>query len=597
MNLQSLVRLLGRTQSDSQAVTGPDSVEVTARHLRVGAGYAATLTVTGYPAEVGAGWLEPLLCYPGRLDVAMHIDPIPPAKAAAQLKRQRGRMQSDSSASGHRIEDPELEAAIDDARAMAHAIARGESRLFDVGLYLTVHAQSKEDLDAEVEQVKALCSSMLLAAQPASFRALQGWITTLPLGVDALRMRRTLDTPALSASFPFTSPDLPAQDLTPGAAPTGVLYGQNSTSSGLLFWDRWSADNYNSVTLATSGAGKSFATKLEVLRSLYDHRDGDPTGHEGVQVWVIDPEDEYRRLSDAVGGTYLSLGSTGVRLNPFDLPDNAGPETLIQRSLFLHTLTAVMLDGTLTPQHRAALDRTVTATYASVGITADPRTWRRQAPLLSDLVDILAADDDEAAKDLGARLAPFATGAFSGLFAGQTTHLPQGHLVVFSLRNLPDELRPVGTLLALDSIWRHATNPRARRRRLIIVDEAWMLMQQPEAARYLLRMAKGLRKHWAGLAFVSQDAADVLGSDLGTAIVSNAATQILMRQAPQAIGAIAKAFRLSMGERGYLLSASPGDALLVSGTNRIAFTSLASPTEARLITTNPQELAELEEQS
>ena len=310
---------------------GPPSVEVAARHVRTGDDWSATLAVTGYPAEVSAGWLEPLLSYPGRVDVTLHIEPIPVAVAAARLRRQRARLESGRRAGIDRgqLDDPDTEAAADDARDLAYRLARGEGKLFRLGLYLTVHAGSEEELAAEVQAVRALAASLLLVTVPATFRSLQGWATTLPAGTDQLLLRRTMDTAALAATFPFTSPDLPRDPADPQALP-GVLYGLNTAGPGLVAWDRWAADNHNSVTLAASGAGKSYLAKLEILRSLY----------EGTECWVIDPEDEYARLAGAVGGAYVHLGAPGVHLNPFDLPaaGRARADTLTRRALFIHTV-------------------------------------------------------------------------------------------------------------------------------------------------------------------------------------------------------------------------------------------------------------------
>jgi type IV secretory pathway VirB4 component len=348
-------------------------------------------------------------------------------------------------------------------------------------------------------------------------------------------------------------------------------------------------DNHNAVILGRSGGGKSYLIKAtDVLRSLY----------RGIEVAVIDPEDEYRRLAHAVGGTYLRLGGPDVHLNPFDLPISLRPggrrtapaDALIRRSLFLHTVLATMLGGEVTAPERAILDRAIAATYQSVGITADPRTWTRPAPLLRNLADALTRSGDPGA-DLAARLHPYVHGAFAGLFAGPTTTRPEGHLIVFSLRDLPEELRPVGTLLTLDMVWRHVTNPAIRRPRLVVVDEAWTLLHQPAGAQFLYRMAKSARKHWCGLTIASQDVGDVLGSDLGKAVVANAATQILLRQAPQAIDEIARTFNLSDGERAFLLSADRGQGLLSTGTQKVAFQCLASPQENSVITTSPAELA------
>ena len=340
-----------------------------------------------------------------------------------------------------------------------------------------------------------------------------------------------------------------------------------------MFWDRYAADNHNSVILARSGAGKSYLAKLEVLRSLY----------RGVQVFVVDPEDEYRRLADAVGGAYLHLGGQGVRLNPFDLAP--GPDPLLQRALFAHTLAAVMLGAKPDPEAAAALDRAVLAAFEKVGITADPRSHGRPAPLLADITAALEADRDPAGPRLAARLAPYVTGSFRGLFDGPTTTQPHSHLVVFSLRDLPGELKPAATVIVLDAIWRQVSNPDRRRRRLVVVDEAWLLMADHAGAEFLFRMAKSARKHHAGLSVVTQDPADLLAGPLGQAVVANAATQILLRQAPQSIDTIAERFGLSDGERAFLLAARRGEGLLAAGTDRVAFTTVASPDEHRLCIT------------
>ncbi|WP_329555261.1 VirB4 family type IV secretion system protein [Streptomyces sp. NBC_00696] len=561
------------------------------RHLQVGAEWVASFAVTGYPREVHPGWLQPLLTYPGRVDVSLHIEPIDPVTAANRLKRQLAKLESGRryTQDHGRLMDPQIEAATEDAYDLSARVARGEGKLYRLGLYLTVHAVDRDDLAREAAAVRALAASLLLDAKPTTYRSLQGWVTCLPMGLDLVRMRRTFDTAALSAAFPFTSPDLPPPDPTSAAAPSGVLYGYNIGSQGLVHWDRFAQDNHNSVVLGRSGAGKSYLVKLELLRSLY----------RGIESYVIDPEDEYTRLASAVGGTRIHLGAQDVHLNPFDLPIHTRPDgrrtapkdALIRRALFLHTVLSVLLGSTLTPTERAVLDQAIAATYQKVGITSDARTWTRPAPLLADLADTLRSAKDKTATDLAARLRPFTRGAFSGLFSGPTTTRPEGHLVVFSLRDLPDELKPVGTLLTLDTVWRQVSDPAHRHPQLLLVDEAWWLMKEPAGAEFLFRMAKAFRKRWAGLTVATQDSADVLGSDLGKAVVANAATQILLRQAPQAIDEITRAFDLSEGERQFLLTADRGQGLLSAGTQRVAFQSVASPTEHYLITTDPAELA------
>jgi hypothetical protein len=435
-------------------------------------------------------------------------------------------------------------------------------------------------------------------------------------------MHRILDTGALAASFPFASADPPAP--APGRLPdtAAVLYGVNPTSNGVLLWDRWSCDNHNAVVLARSGAGKSYFVKLDVLRNLY----------QGVEVAVIDPEDEYTPLAAHVGGTVIQLGKPGVRYNPFDLPTaDQRPDALTRRGLWLHTLIAVMLGQPPDPAERAVLDKAITATYRAAGITLDPATWRRSAPTLTDLAATLAGmsaqSGDQTGATLATRLHPWVDGTFADLVNGPTTIPGSGtdhgadsaagvaRLTVWSLRHLPDEIRAVGTLLALDAIWRSIDTPglsaadtsaaapsgRAARRppgrapraarstrgsgpvrRLVVVDEAWMLLRDGEGAKFLFKMAKAARKRHAGLTVVTQDAADVLGTDLGLAVISNAATQILMRQAPQAIDAVTDAFGLTAGEARLLLHAPQGEALLIAGTTRVPFRAVASPREDKV---------------
>ena len=582
--MSKLLARIPRPAAKSATPFGPDSIEVRPRALRVGEGWCRSFAVTGYPREVGRGWLEPLCAHPGRLDVAVHMAPVPAALAAERLRRQLARLESGrrADAAKGRLADPDVEVAAEDARELAAGLARGEQKLFQVALVLTVHAGDEKLLDAECARVRALCASMLLDARPATWRSLQGWASSLPLGVDALGQRRAFDTDALAASFPFASAEL--------SATTGVLYGTTASGTGLVSWDRFAQDNHNSVILARSGAGKSYLAKLEALRSLY----------QGIEIAVVDPEDEYRRLAETVGGAYVHLGAPGVRVNPFDL--DAGPLTgagdgegggdspgdepgalasgpVVRRALFVHTLVAVLLGEKPDPATAAALDRGIVSAYESAGITADPRSHARPAPLLADLAAALDADGDPAARALSARLAPYVSGTHRGLFDGPTTTRPDGHLVVFSLRDLPDELKAAGTLLTLDAIWRRVSDPAKRKRRLVIVDEAWLLMAERSGAEFLFRMAKSARKHWAGLTVVTQDAADLLGSPLGQAVVANAATQILLRQAPQSIDTLAEAFGLSAGERAYLLGAARGQGLLAAGVDRVAFSALASPAE------------------
>jgi type IV secretory pathway VirB4 component len=579
------VKLLSRHRTTAVPDTAtvvpgsPDAVEVGGRSVRVGDDYSAALAVTGYPAEVGPGWLEPLLSYPGRVDVSLHIEPVPAVVASQRLRKQRGRFEASrrQTATKGRLDDPELDAAAADAADLASRVARGEARLFRLGLYLTVHADSEPELADRLTEVRALASSLLLDVAPATWRQLQGWITGLPLAFDALNMKRVFDTDALAAAFPFTSPDLP---VTAAETGMGVLYGLNLHSPGVVVWDRWAQSNYNSVILARSGEGKSYLAKLDLLRNVYL----------GVEAFVIDPEDEYVRLAQAVGGTIIRPGVPGVRINPLDLSAGDGDDALVRRALFLQTFVAVLTGGAgVSPEEAAALDVAVLAAYRGKGITTDPRTWRRPAPLLADVAAALQ-DAGDAGRTLAARLYPYVSGSFKGLFDGPTSTAPDGHLVVYAIKDLPEELKPVGTLLILDAIWRTvstANRTGASTRRLVLVDEAWLMLRAGLGADFLFRLAKSARKYNTGLSVITQDAADVLATDVGRAVVSNAATQVLLRQATQAIGAVTKAFGLTDGEQAFLLSCTRGDALLASGSSRVAFHSLADDVEHDLVITGP----------
>ncbi|MFX0581109.1 PrgI family mobile element protein [Nocardia nepalensis] len=592
------VRWFSRRRTDRRSVGAefaPDSLTIAARHLEVGADHVATLAVTGYPREVHPGWLAPLLTHPGRLELALHIEPVDPVTAAARLRRQLGRLEATRmhNLEHGRLADPQVEVAVEDAHDLSARVARGEGRLSRVGMYLTIHASSAAELAEEVAAVRALAASLLIDTCHVSHRSVQGWVSTLPLGLDLVKLRRTFDTAALAAAFPFSSPQLPAEDPVTVTTPTGVLYGHDA-GAGLLFWDRFatSVDNHNAVVLGRSGAGKSYFLKTELLRSLY----------RGIEVICIDPEDEYRRLAETVGGTYIHLGATGVRLNPFDLevhirPDGrraAPADALNRRKLFLHTVLRVLL-GEPTPAQRAVLDAAIAAAYTSVGITDDATTWTKPAPTMRILREQLLECGAGVGVELAAALRPYTgDGAFACLLDGPTTTVPEGAMIVFSLRELPEELKTIGTLLALDATWRRVSNPAQRRPRLVNVDEAWILMRQPAGAEFLLKAAKAFRKLWAGLTVATQDCADVLGSDLGKAIVANSATQILLRQAPQAIDEVTAAFAVSDGERRFLLAAARGHGLLATGQHRAVFAAVASTAEHDLITSNPGELAAVE---
>lgn len=555
------------------ALIGPDHIEVGPRRLKAGDVWCETLAVTGYPREVGPGWLQPLLAHPGGVDVAVHIDPIPAEIASQRLRHQLARLESSRRIDERhsKLPDPSLQAAVADATELAARLARGEDRLFRVGLYVTVRAHSEDALAEQVAKIRSLAASLLLDVRPVTFRAFEGFVTTQPLGLDGLKLRRTFDTRALATTFPFDSAEIENHG--------GVLIGRNVHSGSLVFYDRFTLENYNQVVLACSGAGKSYLAKLLALRSLF----------EGAEVLVIDPESEYERLARAVGGAVMRLGAPGQFINPLDIRDAGDRDALTESALFCHAVCSTLLGGT-TAEERAELDRAILAAYEGRGITPDARTHERPPPLLADVLAEL--DRESSGGSLARRLQPFVTGSHRGLFEAPTTVTPSGHLVVLSLRDLPEgpqELRAAGTLLALDVIWRRVRFGKPRPR-VVIIDEAWTLLGDESASRFVMRLAKSARKYWCGVTTVTQDVGDVLFSNLGRAVLNNAATKVLLQQSSEFIGEVAETFRLSEGECSYLLACEPGRGLFCVGRERAAVEVVASDDEHRLVTSKPSEL-------
>lgn len=535
---------------------GPDAIEVQPRRLRAGGVWSETFVVVGYPREVSPGWLSPLLSYPGPADVALHVEPVRNDIGVAKVRRQLARFESSRRIEAEKggLANPELEAVATDAEELMASIVKGEGRLFRVGLYLTVRSDSLESLRVEVNKIRSQCASMLMDLRPVTFRSFQGWLTTLPLATDAIRMRRTFDSRALATTFPFASAEI---ENSAG----GIFIGRNGRTGGMIFMDPFSLQNHNQVILASSGAGKSYATKIQILRHLYD----------GVDVLVLDPEDEYRRLAEAVGGTVIQLPGAN-RINPLDLSGAGTAGALMDQALFVHTFVSSLLGG-LSSQDKAALDKAILSAYLGAGVTEDPRTHVRPAPLLAD---VRACLEKQGNGDLAIRLHPFTGGSHSALFNQHTTVRPQSHLVVFCLKQLPDELRLPGTLLALDAIWKEVSKGE-RKRRLVVVDEGWRLLglegkinENKVGAGWLQLIVKSARKHLAGLVFVSQDVADPLRSDLGRSIVTNSASQLLLRQSSEALDELGVAFHLSEGEKTYLVGCDVGEGLLCVGNERVA---------------------------
>lgn len=562
------MKLLSRRPRRSTSLIGPDSTRKFRNRIRAGSFFCQTLYAKHLPSHVEPGCLDPIYCHPGEIDVALHVVPVVNQVAVERLRKQRGRHQSTVQANEARgrLTDPEVEAAARSAGDLMASIASGEGRLFHAGLYVTAKALTHEDLDEEIAKLIAVSAALGVDVRPIDFLEDRPWRSTLPLATDLIGRKQVFDTRSLAALFPFATSDITGSG--------GVLYGRNSATGGVVVLDRFALDNYNQVVLAHSGKGKSYFAKLQLLRSLY----------QGVEVLVVDPENEYGRLAQAVGGSSIRLSADGDRLNPLDLAHAGDPDALIQQSLFVHALLECLLEKI--PQvHRATLDRAIVAAYSAAGITADPRTHARPAPLLADVVESLRANGGDS---LARRLEPYVAGSYRVIFDGPSTTKPDGHLVVFSLRDLPEELKPAATMMVLDSIWRRVARGE-RKRRLVVIDEAWLLLKSEAGARFLERLARSARKYWCGLTTITQDVRDALSTDIGRTVVTNAASQVLFGQHPQGLDALAEAFSLSQGEKSYLASCPAGKGLICVGSERAMLEVLSSESEHRLVTSNPAE--------
>jgi len=478
-----------------------------------------------------------------------------------------------------RAVDPGVELALDDARELQEQLVKGSERFFQFGLYVTIPAGSLEELNDITKKVEATLGSLLIISKHASLQHEDGFKTTLPVAEDRLKVNRNMDTTSLATTFPFTSSSLTANE--------GVMYGINEHNGSLVIFDRFSLENANEVVFAKSGAGKSYTTKLEALRSLMF----------GAEIIVIDPENEYKTLCEAIGGEYINLSlNAGSKINPFDLSGiyEEGENELGLKILSLHSLFKIIM-GDLTATEDAILDRALVATYKSKGITPDPSTQTLAPPLLEDLYKVLLGMEDAQSRGLADRIEKFIKGSLTGIFDQASNIDIKNTFTVFSIRELEDALRPIAMFIILDFIWTRVKQD--LKKRILIVDEAWYMMRYPDSATFLYSIAKRARKYYLGLTTVTQDVEDFLATDYGKAIVTNSSIQILLKQSTAAIDKIAEVFYLSEGEKHLLLAADVGEGLFFAGTNHVAVRVVASPEEHKLITSKPSEILQMRQAS
>ncbi|MFC1646951.1 VirB4-like conjugal transfer ATPase, CD1110 family [Patescibacteria group bacterium] len=556
-------------------IIAPPSIEVDFDNLKIGDYYIRTLFAAGYPRFVSANWLDPMISFNHTLDISMFIYPTHSEEVLSNLKRKVGEMEAtiQSDIKRGKVIEPSVQVALEDAIALQQEIAKGAERFFQFGLYITIPSKSLDDLNKTTKQVESLLSSLLVVTKKAVLQMEEGFKTTLPVGQDRIMITRNMDTTSLSTTFPFTTSELTANE--------GVMYGINEGNGSLVIFDRFTLENANTVVFGKSGAGKSYAIKLEIMRSMmFD-----------TEVIVIDPENEYEDLTQALGGEYIAFRfGAETKINPFDmalLRTGGEKSELNQKILSLHGFFRVVM-GKLTPTEDAVLDRALILTYKQKGITPDPATQGKEPPLVEDLYKTLIGMEDNISRGLADRIEKFVKGSLVGIFDSQTNIKIKNQLTVFSIRDLEDEIRPIAMYLILDYIWTKVRKD--IKKRLLIVDEAWYMMKHPDSATFLNSMAKRARKYYLGVTTITQDVEDFLSVDLGKAIIQNSSLQFLMKQSPAAIDKVAKIFYLSEGEKHLLLSADIGEGLLFAGPAHAAIRTIASPQEHELVTTKPQEL-------
>ena len=575
----------------------PSSIEFSSSYFQIGTRFARTYYVFGYPRQIHTGWISSFVNIDEVVDLSLFIYPVESQVVLENLRKKVSQLEAglQIDAEKGRVRDPGKQAAILDAEELRDKLQVGEEKFFRFGMYFTVYGNSLDELDFVSHKIESMLGQQLVFSKPASAQQEQGLNSTIPQFVDQLQIRRNMNTGAIGTSFPFTSADLSDDH--------GILYGINMHNSGLVIFDRFSLENGNSVVFAKSGAGKSFAVKLEALRSLML----------GVEIFIVDPENEYERMSEAVGGAYVKLSlNSPTRINPFDLPlvvDTEEADNALRSNLItLHGLLRLMMGGAqaqmaasqgsvvapaLNPTEEADLDAALLETYAKAGITNDPLTHNSTPPTIHDLYDTLLHMGGTGPQ-LAQRLRKYTTGTFSGIFSQQSNVDINNPFVVFNIRDLEDELRPVAMYIVLNYIWNKTKSD--QKRRMLVIDEAWQLMKYEDSASFMFSLAKRARKYNLGITTISQDVEDFMSSRLGRAIVANASMQILLKQSVSAVDVLADVFKLTSEEKKRLSQFPVGQGLFFAGQSHVHIQIAASPSETSLITTNPEQIKLLEDQ-
>ncbi len=570
-------RIFQEGMASIRDLIAPSAMQIEYDHLKVEGMYTRTFMVYAYPRYMDTNWLSPVVNFDATMDIAQFIYPIDSSKIMRILTRKVTQMQASVSMNREKglIRDPALETALEDAEQLRTEIQRGQEKFFQFAMYFTIYADELKKIEQTSKQLESILGAKLVLTKRADMRMEHGLNSTLPMGLDELEVMRNMNTGPLSTTFPFSSSDLTSNE--------GVLYGLNRHNDSLIIFDRFSLPNANSVVFATSGAGKSYTVKLEVLRYLML----------GVDVIVIDPENEYESLARTVGGSYLRVSLTSDRrINPFDLPaalkdEELQPGDLLRSNIItLHGLLKIMLGG-MTAYEEGLMDKALIDVYALKGITMDlidPSNL--PVPTMEDLHALVV--NMEGGQDLAQRLEKYTKGTYSGIFNKPTNVDLQSGLMVFSIRDLEDSLRPIAMHIILNYIWNKVRS--SLKKRLMIVDEAWTMMQHEDSAKFMFGLVKRARKYYLGITTITQDVEDFMKSAYGKPIVTNSSMQLLLKQSPASMNILQKVFNLTEGEKYLLLNSGVGQGLFFAGLKHVAIQVIASYMEDKIITTNPEEI-------
>ncbi|MDZ4229862.1 MAG: DUF87 domain-containing protein [Candidatus Veblenbacteria bacterium] len=560
-------------------IIAPASFRVLPDHVELNGLWLRTLFVMTYPRYISVGWFAPIINLNTALDVGMFFYLVPTGIILKQLRNKVGALEaqivSDHDKGAPR--DPLRETALRDIEKLRDDLTQGTERFFQFALYITVYAHDKKELDKTTEQVESIFGSKLVYSRRALWQGEQGFNSTLPVGNDELQIYFNMNSSPVASSFPFISSELTSAN--------GILYGINRHNNSLILFDRFSLQNANSCVFATSGAGKSYAVKLEVLRSMMM----------GTDVMIIDPEMEYKHLCEAVGGAYISISlNSDAKINPFDLPRPVGEvragDVIRSAVITLKGLMRLML-GTLTHQEDSIVDRALLETYAKKDITPTSDLSKVEPPVMADFEEVLSGM--QGGEDLVLRLKKYTQGTFAGLFNSPTNVDVKNQLIAFSVRDLEDELRPIAIYTIVNYIWNVVRSE--LKKRILVIDEAWWLMQNEDSAKFIFALVKRCRKYYLGVTTITQDVNDFLTSPYGQAIVTNSSLQLLLKQSPAGIDRIVQTFLLTEGEKYLLLECGVGEGIFFAGSKHAAIKVVASYTEDQLITSDPRQLLEIEQ--